>query len=146
MLSKVASSTIFRVLGMTRLRIELWSSWPLANTVLEKGESNVLQYCTIWQLQILLPRPWKWQSTSLLLNIVIIPLNSNVLPPNESMYSLSHKILLTVLWVTSSSLANVCLLNPLTLVWRDDSLKALNLVSMENAVMSSFWMTMLNHT
>ena len=57
--------------------------------------------------------------------------------------SLPSKILLTVLWPTSSlqfSLLhhwNVCLLNPLSWSRRDDSLKALNLVSVDEVKLST---------
>ena len=88
--------------------------------------------------------------TSLLLNIVTISLNSNVLPSNKSICPLPRKILLTVLWVTSLQqfflprhLDNVSLLNPLSWDRRDNNLKWDTFCQ---SIMSSFCMTMLDHT
>ena len=65
--------------------------------------------------------------------------------------SLPCKILLTVLWATSSlqflhphHWHNVWLLNPLSWGRRDDCLKVLNLVSMEDTVKLSPWMRQLS--
>ena len=76
--------------------------------------------------------------TSLLHNIVIVSLNSNVRLSNENMYP----CLVKFCWLFFEPLQfsfsrhwqNVCLLNPLSCGRRDDSLKALNLVSMEDTV------------
>ena len=65
--------------------------------------------------------------------------------------SLRRKILLTVLW-SSSSLQlslhwhNVCLLIPISWGRRDDSRKVLNLVSTWDIIISSLCWTMIDHT
>ena len=82
----------------------------------------------------------------LLLNIVTVSLNSNIPPFEWEHISLPHKILLTVLWATSSlqfllphHWHNVCHLNLLSWGQRDDSWKVLNLMSMEDVVKLTTW-------
>ena len=82
---------------------------------------------------------------------VTVFLNSDVPPPNKNMYPPPRKILLTVLWATFSlqfSLPphwhNVFLLNPLLWDGRNENLKALNQVNMEDAVKLSTRMRRLS--
>ena len=89
--------------------------------------------------------------TSLFLNIVTISFNRNALPTNECM----NHFIVKFSWLFiephhhwNFSLPrhghNVCLLNLLSWRWRDDSLKALNLVSMEDVIKFSLQMGWLS--